>query len=79
MFIDKHFNIVYHDEHKKDKIYKVRPDYLEIFSGAILYNPKTGHWIDFYDREHIKKVVKTNTPEEKASFAKLVKELDSGK
>lgn len=47
-FNGKDYRVEFHAEHRDDAIYKARPDYLELFNGAILYNPKNGSWIDFY-------------------------------
>lgn len=48
-FNNRDYRVEFHSDHKKDAIYKKRPDYLKHFSGAILYNPKTGAWIDLYN------------------------------
>lgn len=48
-FRGRDYSVEFHKEHKNDAIYKARPDYIKEFSGAILYNPDSGHWIDFYD------------------------------
>lgn len=49
MFEHKAYRVEFHSDHRKDKIYEKRPDYLKHFSGAILYNPKSGAWIDLYN------------------------------
>jgi hypothetical protein len=43
------YRVEFHSDHKDDPIYKKRPDYLKHFSGAIIYNTKTGAWIDLYN------------------------------
>lgn len=78
MFKGRDYIVEYHDAHKKDKIYQVRPDYLEIFSGAILYNPKTGHWVDFYDKTHSNCLLKASTSAERAEVGKLFISLAEG-
>lgn len=46
---NRDYRVEFHSDHKKDPIYQKRPDYLKHFAGAILYNPKTGAWIDLYN------------------------------
>ena len=53
----KDFRVEFHADHKRDKIYEKRPDYINEFSGAILYNPDTQHWVDFYSSDHSKMVM----------------------
>ena len=53
-FEGRDYSIEYHKEHSSDKIYQARPDYIKTFSGAILYNPNTESWIDFYTPDHEK-------------------------
>lgn len=48
-FPSRDFIIAYHKEHKSDAIYQKRPDYLKKFTGCILYNTESEHWIDFYN------------------------------
>lgn len=48
-FKGRDYTVEFHKEHREDDIYKARPDYIKEFSGAILYNPDSRHWIDFYD------------------------------
>lgn len=55
-FKGRDYTVEFHKEHKDDAIYKARPDYIKEFSGAILYNPDSGHWIDFYNNDHTKLV-----------------------
>ena len=74
MYSPQNYTTELHKEHRNDNIYKVRPDYLRIFSGAILYNPTTEHWIDFYDNDHIKLVLNNND-----ETRRLIKDLEAGK
>lgn len=54
LFEGRNYRLEMHGDHKKDKIYTKRPDYLKHFSGGILYNPDNGSWIDLYpDRVNI--------------------------
>lgn len=48
-FNNRDYRVEFHSDHKGDAIYKKRPDYLKKLSGAILYNPATGAWIDLYN------------------------------
>lgn len=73
-FVGKHYKVVYHKDHAKDRIYEKRPDYLRIFSGAIIYNPETESWIDIYDSEHIACVACVLPPKR---LSKLVHELST--
>ena len=50
LFNNRDYLIEFHREHRKDAIYKARPDYLKHFTGAILYNPDNQSWIDLYDK-----------------------------
>lgn len=77
-FPGRDYKVTYHDEHRADEIYKVRPDYIDIFSGAILYNPDSKHWLDFYSRDHSKCVLPVRTGEDKELVTKLVTELLRG-
>lgn len=79
LFGGRDYEIEYHDAHRQDKIYTKRKDYLDIFSGAIMYNPETGHWIDFYSPDHERLVLKTNTEQEKETAAQLIRDLAAGK
>lgn len=51
-FIGRDYSVEYHKEHMKDRIYQKRPDYIKIFSGAIVYNPDTEAWVDIYSDDH---------------------------
>lgn len=46
---NRHYTVTFHDEHRRDPIYKKRPDLIKHFSGAILYNPKNQNFIDLYN------------------------------
>lgn len=74
--VNRDFKVEYHQDHKNDRLYQKRPDYLKISSGAILYNPNTESWIDFYsaDRMHCDVCGMGSQ-----SFAKLVHELSTTK
>ena len=48
-FNNRDYRVEFHSDHRDDAIYKKRPDYLKHFSGAILYNPQTGAWVDLYN------------------------------
>ena len=51
LFVNKDYKITFHQDHKNDRIYSKRPDYLRITSGAIIYNPDTESWIDIYSED----------------------------
>ena len=69
MYVGRDYTVAYHKEHSDDKIYSVRPDYIKVFSGAIIYNPDRQAWIDVYDDEHMKCVLCDLTTDElKASI-----------
>lgn len=70
------FRVEYHDDHRSDKIYEVRPDYLKIFSGGIMYNPDTQEWFDFYDKEHLSMQLVATNKEEKDQIIALMRQLD---
>lgn len=72
------YKVVFHDDHKGDAIYKARPDYLEIFSGAILYNPDTGHWVDFYTRDHTKLALQLSSSDDVKKINGIFTALASG-
>lgn len=74
LFVNRDYKIEYHKEHRGDRIYKKRPDYIKSFSGAIIYNPKSEAWIDIYsaDKTHCDAC---DMGSEK--FSKLVHELSS--
>lgn len=74
-FAPDHFKIVFHKDHKDDKIYKVRPDYLKIFSGGIMYNPDTQSWFDFYDNEHLSMVLTAKNKKEVERVQNLMASL----
>ena len=71
-FVNKDYKIEFHQDHRGDRIYQKRPDYLDISSGAILYNPATEAWIDFYSSDRLKCILCSNPTE---ATAKLVREL----
>lgn len=77
-FRGRDFKVVHHSDHRSDKIYAARPDYIEIFSGAILYNPDTGHWLDFYSNNHERMVLKAKTESDRKHLKDLVLALISG-
>lgn len=54
LFVNRDYKVEFHKEHRTDRIYEKRPDYIKSFSGAIIYNPKTESWIDIYndDKTH---------------------------
>jgi len=51
-FVNRDYKVTFHSEHKGDRIYEKRPDYLKVFSGAIIYNPDTESWLDIYSSDH---------------------------
>ena len=51
LFVNRDYKVEFHQDHKGDRIYSKRPDYLKVTSGAIIYNPKTESWIDFYSAD----------------------------
>lgn len=77
-FAPRDYKVEFHSDHRKDRIYELRPDYLDVFSGGIIYNPDTGHWIDFYDIEHLKIVLTANTKQEKDKVRTLFNALRDG-
>ena len=72
LFSGRDYNIVFHSEHREDRIYQKRPDYLKVFSGAIIYNPDNESWVDIYDNEHVACVACDMPPER---LSKLIDEL----
>ena len=74
-FTGRDFRDELHKEHLSDRIYQKRPDYIKIFSGAILYNPDTEQWIDFYDVEHISLVINPQNEAERASTRSAIETL----
>ena len=72
LFSGRDYKIEFHKEHKDDEIYKRRPDYITIFSGAILYNDDKQAWIDFYSNDHTSCVACDMAPQ---SLSRLVDEL----
>ena len=78
VFQNRHYKVEYHDSHKNDLIYKKRPDYLRQFSGAILYNPDSQHWLDFYDKDGSKRLLKADTDDSKAKVRSLYLLLEEG-
>lgn len=77
-FAPQNFIVEFHSDHKDDAIYKLRPDYLSEFSGAILYNPDTQHWVDFYDKEHLSMVLTATNKKEKDHLRSLFEALKDG-
>ena len=72
------YRVEFHGDHRTDKIYKKRPDYLTEFSGAILINPETMHWIDFYTMDRMKLAIKCENEDDAKKVAKLVAVLGQG-
>lgn len=74
LLVNRDYTVEYHQDHKADRIYQKRPDYLKVTSGAIIYNPKSEAWIDIYsaDRMHCDAC---DMPTQ--SFAKLVHDLST--
>lgn len=74
LLVNRDYTVEYHQDHKSDRIYQKRPDYLKVTSGAIIYNPKSEAWIDIYsaDRMHCDAC---DMPTE--SLSKLIHELDT--
>lgn len=77
-FKGKDYSVEMHGDHAKDKIYKVRGDYLNSFTGAIFYNTETQHWYDFYKKDG-KTALLPNTEENRATLIKIFKDLKDGK
>lgn len=77
-FSPQHFRVEFHRDHKDDKIYQLRPDYLKYFTGGILYNPDTQHWIDFYDQEHESMVLTAENDSKRKKLHSLVDALSKG-
>lgn len=73
-FSGKNYTVEFHKEHMKDRIYQKRPDYIKVFSGAIIYNPKTESWIDIYSNDHTH-CDACDMPTD--SLSKLIHELDT--
>ena len=74
LFVNRDYKVEFHQDHRRDRIYFKRKDYLKITSGAIIYNPKTEAWIDIYSDDHTH-CVACDMPTEK--FSELVHELAS--
>lgn len=74
----QNYRVEFHSDHRSDPIYKIRPDYLSEFNGAILYNPSTQHWIDFYNNEHTELQFDVTNETNKKKLSTLVKALDDG-
>lgn len=68
LFSNRDYTIEFHKEHREDKVYKVRPDFLKNFSGAVLYNPDVESWIDLYNQSSN---IIDMTEENKAAIFKL--------
>jgi len=71
-FVNRDYRVEFHQDHKGDRIYSKRPDYLKVTSGAILYNPSNESWIDFYTNDRMKCVL---CGEESKQMVNLVKQL----
>lgn len=51
---NRDYIVTMHDENKDDEVYKVHPEFLKKFTGAILINPKTQSFINMYPNdEHL--------------------------
>lgn len=74
----QNYIVEFHRDHKEDAIYSVRPDYLKEFSGGIMYNPSTKHWIDFYDKEHASMVLTAENQAKKDKLKSLLDALSKG-
>lgn len=74
----QNYRVEFHSDHRDDAIYKLRPDYLKEFNGAILYNPDTKHWVDFYSKDHKELVITASNEAEKKKLRTVVKALDDG-
>lgn len=74
LFVNRDYSVEFHQDHKTDRIYEKRPDYLKVTSGAIIYNPKSESWIDIYsdDKTHC---VACDMPSE--SLSRLIHELST--
>lgn len=45
------FIVEMHGDHKDEDVYKVHPEFLKKFTGAILINPDTQSFINFYPND----------------------------
>lgn len=69
----RHYTVEFHSDHRRDPIYKKRPDLIKHFSGAILYNPDNQHFIDLYNGEA--NIIK-NTDRNRETVKSLFKEVE---
>lgn len=74
-FEREHYRVTFHSDHRDDKIYTVRPDYLKKFTGAILYNTERQSWYDFYTKDRSTTALLPNTRENKDKLISIFKEL----
>lgn len=74
----QNYRVEFHSDHRSDKIYQIRPDYLKEFNGAILYNPDTQHWVDFYDKDHEELVLTVENEANKKKVASIIDALSKG-
>lgn len=70
LFNNRHYTVQMHSDHRDEQMYKAHPEYLKKFSGAVLYNPKTGAWIDLYNGTAN---IISSCDENKATVMKLIK------
>lgn len=75
LFVNRDYYVTFHQDHRSDRIYSKRPDYLKITSGAIIYNPETESWIDFYSQDKMHCDV---CDMDSKKFSGLVRELNRG-
>lgn len=74
----QNYRVEFHSDHREDKIYQYRPDYLKEFNGAILYNPDTQHWLDFYSDDKITLALQVDNEANKKKTYSLVSALGKG-
>lgn len=78
LFAGRDYVVSFHDEHRNDELYQLRPDYLTNATGAILYNPATKHWLDLYDKNTLSRVLRTDTRAGMDKLSKLYHSLAKG-
>lgn len=49
----RQYYVAMHDDHKDDAVYKVHPEFLKKFTGAILINPETQSFINLYPNDEV--------------------------
>lgn len=49
----RQYYVTMHDDHKDDAVYKVHPEFLKKFTGAILINPETQAFINMYPKDEV--------------------------